>query len=114
MDILTSASRVESFGRTIIEAMAAGVPVLAVRTGGISEILRHGINGFLIESGEPEEMAAAIEKFFALGKAGKEAMVRAGRRTVEERFRIEPQVRKLERIFKNVLEEAGKERPVRA
>jgi glycosyltransferase involved in cell wall biosynthesis len=114
MDVLTSASRIESFGRTIIEAMAAGVPVLAVRTGGISEIVRHGKNGFLIESGEPQEMAAAIEKFFALGKAGKEAMVRAGRRTVEERFRIEPQVRKLERIFKDVLKEAAKERPVRA
>jgi glycosyltransferase involved in cell wall biosynthesis len=114
MDVLVSASRVESFGRTVIEAMAAGVPVLAVRTGGIAEIVRHGINGFLIESGKPEEMAAAIEKFFALGKAGKEALVRAGRRTVGERFRIEPQVRKLERIFKDVLKEAGKERPGRA
>ena len=113
MDALVSASRVESFGRTAIEAMAAGIPVLAVRTGGLPEVIQHGKNGFLVESGSPEFLAAAIEKFYTLKKAGVAAVVRAGRRTVAERFRIEPQVRKLERIFRDVLSEAGKERPGR-
>jgi len=113
MDALVSASRIESFGRTAIEAMAAGIPVLAVRTGGLPEVIQNGKNGFLVESGSPEAVAAAIEKFYALKKAEVAAVVRAGRRTVASRFRIEPQVRKLERIFKDVLSEAGKERPGR-
>jgi glycosyltransferase involved in cell wall biosynthesis len=113
MDVLVSASRVESFGRTTVEAMAAGIPVLAVRTGGLPEIVQHGKNGFLVESGSPEALAAAVEKFYALKKADVSAVVRAGRRTVAERFRIEPQVRKLERIFMDVLREAGKELPGR-
>lgn len=113
MDLLVSASRIESFGRTTVEAMAAGIPVLAVRTGGLPEIVQHGKNGFLVESASPEALAAAIEKFYALKKAEVAAVVRAGRRTVAERFRIEPQVRKLERVFKDVLREAGKERPGR-
>ena len=113
MDLLVSASRIESFGRTTVEAMAAGIPVLAVRTGGLPEVIQNGKNGFLVESGSPESLAAAIEKFYALKKAEVAAVVRAGRRTVASRFRIEPQVRKLERVFKDVLSEAGKERPGR-
>jgi glycosyltransferase involved in cell wall biosynthesis len=113
MDVLVSASRVESFGRTLVEAMAAGIPVLAVRTGGLPEIVQHGKNGFLVESGSPEDLAAAVEKFFGLKKTEVAALVRAGRRTVAERFQIEPQVRKLERIFKDVLREAEKGSPGR-
>ena len=116
MDVLVSASRVESFGRTVVEAMAAGVPVLAIRTGGLAEVVQQGKNGFLIEGGSPELLAEAIEKFFALKASAVASFIRAGRRTVAERFRIEPQVRKLERIFGEALKEAGKagkERPVR-
>ena len=113
MDVLVSASRIESFGRTAVEAMAAGVPVLAVRTGGLAEAINHGKNGFLIDGGSPEFLAAAIEKFFALKTSAVASVIRAGRRTVAERFRLEPQVRKLEGIFGEVIKEAGKERPGR-
>ena len=113
MDVLVSASRVESFGRTTMEAMAAGVPVLAVRTGGLPEVIDHGKNGFFIESGSPESLAAALEKFFTLKKSAVASLIRSGRRKVAERFRLGPQVRKLERIFKDVLGEAGEGRPGR-
>ena len=56
INVLMSLSEVpESFGRTIIEAMAAGRPVVAYRAGAIPELVRHGVDGFLI----PQMQSAA-------------------------------------------------------
>ncbi|OGD11772.1 MAG: hypothetical protein A2Y86_06305 [Candidatus Aminicenantes bacterium RBG_13_62_12] len=105
MTLLVSASRVESFGRTIIEAQACGVPVLAVRTGGVPEVIRHGENGFLVASGRPEALAGALSDFLARDKADVERVVRNARKSVAENFQMKKQAGKLERVFKDVLRE---------
>jgi len=51
----------EPFGRVVIEAMATGRPALASRTGGISEILTGEFERFLMEPGDPEVIALALE-----------------------------------------------------
>jgi D-inositol-3-phosphate glycosyltransferase len=56
-DILISPSVAESFGIAIIEAMAAGVPVVAVRAHGPNEIIEAGRTGLLVDSGAPESIA---------------------------------------------------------
>jgi glycosyltransferase involved in cell wall biosynthesis len=56
-DILISPSVAESFGIAIIEAMAAGVPVVAVRAQGPNEIIEAGRTGLLVDSGAPESIA---------------------------------------------------------
>ncbi len=61
IDVVVFSSVVpESFGRVIIEAQAAGVPVVATRVGGVVDIIRHEHNGLLIESRQPEQMAQAV------------------------------------------------------
>lgn len=60
IDILISTSRREGFGRTIIEAMAAGRPVIARRAGGPENIIEHGVNGLLVSGDDPEELAGAV------------------------------------------------------
>lgn len=50
----------ESFGRVIVEAMACGVPVIAARSGGIPEIIRHQQDGLLVAPGNMEELQAAL------------------------------------------------------
>jgi glycosyltransferase involved in cell wall biosynthesis len=52
----------ESFGRVLIEAMACGVPVIATRSGGIPEIVRHGEDGLLVTPGSIDEMTDTMEK----------------------------------------------------
>jgi glycosyltransferase involved in cell wall biosynthesis len=54
LDVLLVPSWEEPFGRTVVEAMAMGVPVLATEVGGPAESLREGVDGFLLPPHEPE------------------------------------------------------------
>ena len=57
-DILLLPSELESFGLVALEAMACEVPVIATRVGGVPEVVRHGIDGFLHDVGDVNGMAA--------------------------------------------------------
>lgn len=59
-DLVVVPSREEGFGLAMVEAMAAKVPVIATRTGGPSEIIEDGVNGFLVECENPHQMAEKI------------------------------------------------------
>jgi len=63
LDVLVHASRsAEPFGQVILEGLAAGLPVVAAAGGGPSEILTHGINGLLVESGDVSAFTAALRQ----------------------------------------------------
>lgn len=64
LDCLVNPSVSESFGLSIIEAMAAKVPVIATRVGGVVEIIENHQNGILIESNNKEELMAAITDLY--------------------------------------------------
>jgi glycosyltransferase involved in cell wall biosynthesis len=59
-DIYVSSSCSESFGKVLIEAMAAGLPVVATATTGSKEIVKDGENGFLVPVGDSEALARKI------------------------------------------------------
>jgi len=59
-DVFVLPSVYEPFGMVLLEAMAAGKPVVATAVGGIPEIVFHGKNGFLVKPKEPKELANAI------------------------------------------------------
>ena len=59
-DIFISPSLAEAFGIVILEAMAAGLPVIATKTGGIPEIITHGVSGLLVKKGSPSALASAL------------------------------------------------------
>lgn len=64
-DVLVSSSKKpESFGRTLIEAMAMNTPVIASRHGGALDIIIEGQNGFLFQPGSHPELADKIAKAF--------------------------------------------------
>jgi N-acetyl-alpha-D-glucosaminyl L-malate synthase BshA len=56
-DILLLPSDLESFGLVALEAMACQVPVIATRVGGVPEVVRHGVDGFLYDVGDVPSMA---------------------------------------------------------
>jgi L-malate glycosyltransferase len=58
-DLFLLPSENEAFGLVALEAMACGVPVIATRTGGIPEVVEHGVSGYLAPIGDVAAMAAA-------------------------------------------------------
>jgi glycosyltransferase involved in cell wall biosynthesis len=61
-DVLVSASFQETSPMAVAEAMAAGVPVVATRAGGTSELVDDGVTGLLVAAANAEELAAALAK----------------------------------------------------
>ena len=59
-DIFVFPSRLETFGLVVIEAMAAGLPVVASRVGGVGDIVREGETGYTFASGDTRALTAGI------------------------------------------------------
>ncbi len=57
-DVLLLPSDIESFGLAALEGMASGVPAICSRVGGVPEVLRDGVEGFLVEARDVQTMAA--------------------------------------------------------
>lgn len=64
LDMLAMPSREEGLGSVLLEAMAAGVPVVAARAGGIPEVVRHEHTGILFEPGDARGLAEGIERLY--------------------------------------------------
>lgn len=61
LDLLVLATTTqEAFGRVVIEAQAAGVPVVATSVGGVVDIIEDGKNGLLVPAADPQAMAEAV------------------------------------------------------
>jgi glycosyltransferase involved in cell wall biosynthesis len=85
MDVAVNASEGEPFGIVLLEAMAAGVPVVAVAMGGPLEIVEPGVTGVLAASGRPGALADAIDSLLD-DPARRDEIAAAARRRCVERF----------------------------
>jgi L-malate glycosyltransferase len=101
-DVFVSASRSESFGIAMVEAMASGVPVVATMTAGAQEIIDVDKTGLLVPIGDAEALAEAICKLLSDGKERKRLAANA-RRMVSERFSLDRMVAKTEQVYQDVL-----------
>lgn len=61
-DVFCSPSPYETFGRTVVEAMASGTPIVTVNSGAVSEYICDGVNGYLVPPNDVEGLANGIDK----------------------------------------------------
>jgi glycosyltransferase involved in cell wall biosynthesis len=85
IDVLVLPSLAEGFGLVLIEAMAAGIPVVATDAPGIRTVVSNDVNGLLVPIDDPAALAQAIERVTS-DRALQIRLVEAGRRTVAERY----------------------------
>jgi glycosyltransferase involved in cell wall biosynthesis len=103
MTLLVHASlQPEPFGLTIVEAMAAGVPVVAAGAGGAAEIVTPGVDALLHTPGCEEELRAAIRSLLD-DEERRERFAAAALRKVDERYRPANMMRAIEGVYDAIL-----------
>ncbi len=76
--VVTLTSRFEGLPRSLVEALAAGVPVVAMAVDGVREIVRDGVDGFLVSTGDESGLAAKVGLLLADAKLRASFAARAG------------------------------------
>lgn len=99
LDVLVIASVQESFGLTAVEALAAGTPVVSTRCGGPEEVIRDGVDGRLVQVGDAQAMALAIEATLSDSSFMLRAQGRSSREHVEQHFSGERYVTEMQRLI---------------
>lgn len=94
-------SRSETLGLVLLEAMAAGCPVVAANAGGIPDIVTDGVNGFMFDPLDDGGAIAATQKL--LGMKAERELLRQNARVEAERWGWEASTRQLERYYLDVL-----------
>ncbi len=92
-DLLVCSSDVESLPRTVLEAMAWDLPVLATCVFGLPELIDHGVTGWLCAPRDTAALASALDRALATGAIGRRQIAVAARELIERRHAIEPYAR---------------------
>ena len=106
IDLLVLATRYEELPSVLIEGMAAGLPVIASRVGGIPALLEDDVNGLLVPPGDPAALAAAISR--VLAEPGTAARLAAAARQTAQRYTWPALARQVAAAY---LQVTGKTRP---
>ncbi|HWM50175.1 MAG TPA: glycosyltransferase family 4 protein [Thermoplasmata archaeon] len=104
-DFLVLPSRFEPFGIVLLEAMAAGLPVVASRVGGIPEIVSEGETGLLVEPDNPDALAEAL-RLLCQNESLRFSMGRSARERVK-RYAWDSVVPRILSVFAEALQENG-------
>jgi N-acetyl-alpha-D-glucosaminyl L-malate synthase BshA len=103
-DLVFQPSEHESFGLVPLEAMACEVPVIGTASGGICEVVEHGVTGFLCEVGDIDAMAGYAITLLTNPKRAKE-MGRKGRQRAIEMFSKDKIVVQYEDVYRELLQQ---------
>lgn len=102
LDVFVLPSLWEGLPIALLEAMAAGLPVVATRVGGVPEVVEDGVTGLLVPPRDPDALAEAITRLLRDPDL-RCKMGQAGRERVESEFSVEKMVRKTETLYEEVL-----------
>ena len=104
-DVLLLPSDIESFGLAALEGMASGVPAICSRVGGVPEVLRDGVEGYLVEARDVRTMAARALEILSHPERQAE-MSRAARQRALRHFCSNNIIPLYEDLYRRVLKNA--------
>jgi glycosyltransferase involved in cell wall biosynthesis len=99
----------EGLSNSLLEAMAASVPVVATRVGGNAEVVQGGITGLLVPPRDAGALARAIGQFLEQPSLGRKFGL-AGRERVSKRFALAQMTRATERLYEGLMERSSRSR----
>lgn len=101
-DLFVLPTRNDTFALVVLEAMRAGVPVIATRQGALPELVRDGVNGYLID---PDNIAELADRIFTLlsNESLRASMGRKGRETYEAGYTYEKYADRLDAAVQHFL-----------
>lgn len=106
-DVFCLPSECEALPYALLEAMAAGLPAVAARVGGVGEMVDHGATGYLVPRRDPAALATALRPL--LEDAGlRERMGRAARRRAEDHFDQAACVARTIGVYREMLGDGGR------
>lgn len=109
-DVFVLPSFAEGVPVTLMEALGAAVPVVATQVGGVSELVDHGVNGYVVRPGDSEPLARALIELLD-DPERRQRMGDAGRATVTAEFASATEAGRLRTLFADTL--AGLPTPIR-
>jgi len=101
-DLAVNSSFTEGLPVVVLEALAAGLPVVATAVGGTPEVIEEGTHGFLVPSGDPAALARGIATALS-DEARRQSMGQAGRQRVREQFTFAAQSLQYQRLFERLM-----------
>lgn len=102
LDLFVLPSHSEGVSLALLEAMAAGLPVIATAVGGLPEVVTDGDNGLLVPPEDPEALATALERLLE-DPALAQRLGANARRHVEENFSLERLGREINEIYTELI-----------
>jgi len=109
LDVFVVSSSADGFSLASVQAMFAGVPVVATRCGGPEEILDHDRTGLLVPRGDPRALARAITRLLD-DRALREGLTREASLEARRRFSLETMLARYETMYRESLGERGTHR----
>jgi len=106
LDVVVLSSRNEGTPVSLIEAAAAGRPVVATRVGGVPDVIEDGVSGRLVPPGDPASLARAIEELLDAPQQAR-LFAAEGRERVRRRFTRDRLVADVERLYVRLLSRKG-------
>ena len=105
IDALLLPSANEGTPVSVIEALAAERPTVATRVGGVPDVVREGVDGYLVDVGDADTLAARLVEL-AGDPDKRDAMGREGRRRVLERYAVDRLVDDIDQLYRELLDDS--------
>ena len=103
-DVFLLPSLEEGVANVVLEAMAIGTPVVSTDCGGMLEVIKDGVNGYIVKSGYSNLLAEALEKVYNLNAEHRKNLIINAHQTIKEKHTLETQLNEMEKLYHKVLE----------
>ena len=102
-DLLINPTLEDNLPNTVLESIACGTPVIGSNVGGIPDMVRNGLTGFLFETGNSEDLARKIELYFSLSEEKRNEMSKNCREIAVKEYSLEVQAKAYIKLYEEIL-----------